>query len=63
VPPAGWTGHTGRIDAALIAEAGIAGGTAFLCGSDGFVEAASQLVLDAGFAPDRVRTERFGPSG
>jgi ferredoxin-NADP reductase len=62
-PPEGWTGHTGRIDAGLIAEAGIAGGTAFLCGSNGFVETASRLVLEAGFEPDRVRTERFGPSG
>jgi len=62
-PPDGWTGHTGRIDSALLAEAAISSGTAFICGSNGFVEAASGLVLDAGFEPRRILTERFGPSG
>jgi ferredoxin-NADP reductase len=62
-PPAGWTGHAGRIDAALISQADLAGGTAFVCGSNGFVEAATGLLLDSGFEPERVRTERFGPTG
>ena len=61
--PAGWTGHTGRIDASLVADAGIESGTAFVCGSNGFVETASDLLLEVGFAPDQVRTERFGPTG
>jgi ferredoxin-NADP reductase len=58
-----WSGHTGRIASALVAEAGIDSGAAFICGSNGFVESAAQLALDAGFAPERVRTERFGPTG
>jgi ferredoxin-NADP reductase len=62
-PPEGWTGHRGRIDRELIAQAGIDGGTAFVCGSNGFVESASQLLLQAGYDPQRVRTERFGPTG
>ena len=62
-PPDGWTGHRGRIDAGVIADAGIEGGLAFVCGSNGFVETASQLLLAAGHAPDRIRTERFGPTG
>jgi ferredoxin-NADP reductase len=62
-PPEGWTGHRGRIDHELIAQAGIDGGTAFVCGSSGFVESASQLLLQAGYDPQRVRTERFGPTG
>ena len=62
-PPEGWAGHTGRIDAGLIAQAGIEAGTAFICGSNGFVEAATRFVLAAGFDPQRVRTERFGPTG
>jgi ferredoxin-NADP reductase len=62
-PPGRWSGHTGRIDAALIAEAGVEPGIAFICGSNGFVEAASELALDAGLDPQQVRTERFGPSG
>jgi ferredoxin-NADP reductase len=62
-PPEGWSGHTGRPDASLIAEAGVEQGIAFVCGSNGFVETASQLALEAGFEPEQVRTERFGPTG
>jgi ferredoxin-NADP reductase len=64
-PPDGWTGHTGHIDAELISEAGADPemALAFCCGSNGFVETASQLLLDAGFDPARIRTERFGPTG
>jgi ferredoxin-NADP reductase len=61
--PEGWSGHRGRIDAELISEAGIEDGTAFVCGSNGFVEAASELAISAGYEPQQVRTERFGPSG
>jgi ferredoxin-NADP reductase len=62
-PPDGWTGHTGRIDARLIEEARLDSGTAFVCGSNGFVEAAARLLLATGFEPQRIRTERFGPTG
>ncbi|MGH2798572.1 MAG: ferredoxin reductase [Solirubrobacterales bacterium] len=63
--PQGWTGHTGRIHSALIASEGAQGSaaTAFVCGSNGFVESASRLALEAGFEPQRIRTERFGPTG
>jgi ferredoxin-NADP reductase len=62
-PPEGWSGHTGRIDATLIAEAAFGSGIAFVCGSNGFVEAASRLLMDAGLDPGAIRTERFGPTG
>jgi ferredoxin-NADP reductase len=62
-PPAGWDGHTGRIDASLISAPGFRDGSAFVCGTNGFVEAAVALVLAAGFDPAQVRTERFGPTG
>jgi ferredoxin-NADP reductase len=62
-PPEGWTGHTGRIDSGLIAEVGSAPGIAFVCGSNAFVEAATGLLLGAGFQAARIRTERFGPTG
>jgi ferredoxin-NADP reductase len=61
-PPPDWHGHTGHIDPTLIGHAP-AGATAFVCGSNGFVEAGAQLLLGAGLEPQRIRTERFGPSG
>ena len=63
--PSDWSGHTGRIDAELVRASAIEPDrlTAFVCGSNGFVEAASELLLGAGVAPARIRTERFGPTG
>jgi ferredoxin-NADP reductase len=62
-PPAGWTGHTGHIDAAMIGAATPESATTFICGTNGFVETASQLVLEAGAEPSQIFTERFGPTG
>ena len=63
-PPADWAGHTGRISPDLIEGALADGvGTAFVCGSNGFVEAAAELVMAAGFSPAQIKTERFGPTG
>jgi ferredoxin-NADP reductase len=64
-PPGDWDGHTGRIDAGLIEGAGVDLGsaTAFVCGSNGFVESASDLLLGGGVDAGRIRTERFGPTG
>jgi len=61
--PAGWSGHTGRIDAELLAGSATPDAIAFVCGSNGFVEAAVGLLLAGGFEPGRIRTERFGPTG
>jgi ferredoxin-NADP reductase len=63
VPP-GWTGHSGRLDAPLIAEAALDGAaTAFICGTHGFVETAARLAMEAGIPARSIRTERFGPTG
>jgi ferredoxin-NADP reductase len=35
----------------------------FVCGSPGFADGASRLLLDAGVPIDAIRVERFGPSG
>jgi ferredoxin-NADP reductase len=62
----GWPGLTGRIDLPLVQAAleGLGGVVdSFVCGSDGFVEAASALLLQAGLPRDAIRTERFGPTG
>jgi ferredoxin-NADP reductase len=35
----------------------------FVCGSAGFADAASNLLLDLGVPAADVRVERFGPTG
>lgn len=62
----GWPGLVGRVDLAVVqALVQRFGGAVdcFVCGSNGFVEAASALLLQAGQPRDTIRTERFGPSG
>ncbi|HEU4452653.1 MAG TPA: FAD-binding oxidoreductase [Longimicrobium sp.] len=63
---AGWTGRRGRVDRALLAEAGwppSAAPRAYVCGPTPFVEAVATLLVELGHDPLRVRTERFGPTG
>jgi ferredoxin-NADP reductase len=65
-PAPGWGGAVGRIDLGVVRlQLERFGGTAdsFVCGSVGFVEAASALLVAAGQPPEAIRTERFGPSG
>jgi ferredoxin-NADP reductase len=38
------------------------GGTAYVCGSASFAEAASQLLVEVGVPDHDIRVERFGPS-
>jgi ferredoxin-NADP reductase len=62
----GWSGRVGRIDlpavqALLEGFGGVA--DSFVCGPDGFVEAASGLLMQAGQPAHAIRTERFGPTG
>jgi ferredoxin-NADP reductase len=64
--PEDYTGHTGRIDPALLAEvAGPPEGRPriYVCGPNGFVEATANWLVELGHAPERIRTERFGPTG
>ena len=37
--------------------------TAYVCGSAGFANAASDLLVDVGVPVERIRVERFGPTG
>ena len=64
--PVGWCRPPGRIDAALIASttwpASLAP-TCYVCGPTSFVETAASLLIACGQKPDRIRTERFGPTG
>jgi ferredoxin-NADP reductase len=55
-----------RITAADIADHGWppeAEPTCYVCGPTPFVEAVTGLLVAAGHEPDRIRTERFGPTG
>jgi ferredoxin-NADP reductase len=64
--PEGQARPPGRLDAAVLAAVverfAPAGAVAYVCGSAGFAEHASQLIVDLGFDPGAVRVERFGPS-
>ena len=60
--PEGWDGAVGRIDSDMIRPLASPDGIAYICGPHGFVESATTLVMDAGYDPERIRTERFGPS-
>ena len=39
------------------------GGLVYVCGSERFAEAAADLVIGCGVSADRLRIEKFGPSG
>ena len=64
--PPGWTGLSRRIDRAMLDEVGFpaqARPHVFICGPTGLVESAGQHLLDLGYDPSSIKTERFGPSG
>ena len=64
--PAGWSGYARRIDDAMLSEVARpfgSGALAFICGPTPLVETAADGLERAGLAADRIRTERFGPTG
>lgn len=64
--PPGWTGYARRIDEQMLAEVvEPLGSTArtYVCGPTALVETAANALVRLGFPPDRIRTERFGPTG
>jgi ferredoxin-NADP reductase len=64
--PPDWQGPVGRLDATKLADLGwppTDRPACFVCGPTGFVEAVANLLVDRGYAPERIKTERFGPSG
>jgi ferredoxin-NADP reductase len=61
--PPGWTGYSGRVDAALLARVAWAPAEhplAYVCGPNRFVEAVAGNLAKAGYQSERVKTERFG---
>ena len=64
--PDSWTGYRRRIDLEMLNE--VIGppsddGLAYVCGPTPLVEGVATMLVQMGFAADRVRTERFGPTG
>jgi ferredoxin-NADP reductase len=64
--PAGWAGYTRRIDDRMLAEVldplGVQA-RVYICGPTALVEVAANALVRLGLPPERVRTERFGPTG
>jgi ferredoxin-NADP reductase len=64
--PEGWTGGSRRIDREMLETLGISPTMTphiFICGPTPMVEAAAAALADIGHTPQRIRTERFGPTG
>jgi ferredoxin-NADP reductase len=64
--PPGWTGYARRIDDELLAEVAWPPSDeprVFVCGSTRFVDAAADGLVALGYAPETIRTERFGATG
>jgi ferredoxin-NADP reductase len=64
--PVGYERAPSRISQMDLADLSWAAGSAprcYVCGPNGFVESASQLLIALGHAPEMIRTERFGPTG
>jgi ferredoxin-NADP reductase len=64
--PDGWMGRRGRIDKALLAQECFPPEQSpkiFVCGSTPFVEDVSRFLVELGYDPLTIKTERFGPSG
>jgi len=64
--PPGWTGYARRVDDAMLAEVlePLGASTrAYACGPTALVETVANGLVRLGLPPDRIRTERFGPTG
>lgn len=64
--PDGWAGYSRRIDSAMLAEVVWPKSQApivYVCGPTPLVESVATLLVDMGFDPASIKTERFGPTG
>jgi ferredoxin-NADP reductase len=64
--PAGWKGYSRRIDDAMLNEVSRPLGSdalAYVCGPTALVEVAADGLERVGLRAERIRTERFGPTG
>ena len=64
--PPDWAGEAGRVTPDMLARIAWPPEQrplAFVCGPTGFVETVAGGLVERGYEPARVRTERFGPTG
>jgi ferredoxin-NADP reductase len=64
--PTGWTGFKRRIDRDMLADIAFAPAQqplCMVCGPTPLVEAVASQLVELGHSPDRIKTERFGPTG
>jgi ferredoxin-NADP reductase len=61
--PPGAGRAAGRIAVADVAPLVRGGETVYVCGSPGFADAATSVLVEAGVPVESIRVERFGPSG
>jgi ferredoxin-NADP reductase len=64
--PPHWTGYSRRVDLELLAEVAWPAEEnplAFVCGPTSFVEVVASGLVELGYKPERIKTERFGATG
>jgi ferredoxin-NADP reductase len=61
--PPGWSRPPGHLTAGDLAPLLLPDGKGYVCGSAGVADAASNLLVDVGVPVNRIRVERFGPTG
>lgn len=64
--PPGWTGYARRLDVQMLREVAWRPDDrprVFVCGPTSFVETAADALVEVGYSPETIRTERFGATG
>src|SRR5690242_15610274 len=64
--PPGWMGYARRINTQMLREVAWPverRPLTFICGPTPFVETAAASLVELGYEPGRIKTERFGPTG
>jgi ferredoxin-NADP reductase len=64
--PEGWTGYDRRIDGEILREVAWPASErpqVFVCGSTRFVDTAADGLVELGYEPQSIKTERFGATG
>jgi ferredoxin-NADP reductase len=64
--PEDWHGHRGRIDRRFLDDVAWPAAEqplVYVCGPTAFVETVAETLVQSGHEPNRIKTERFGPTG